>query len=46
MTVWVCGGSVMHVSVGVWWFGDACFTVWVCGGSVKHVSQCGSVVVW
>ena len=36
----------MFHSVGLWWFGDICFTVVVCGGLVMHVSQCGSVVVW
>ena len=35
----------MFHSMGLWWFGEACFTEWVCGGSVTHVSQCGSVVV-
>ena len=35
----------MFHSVGLWWFGDACFTVWVCGGLATHVSHFGSVVV-
>ena len=31
----------MFHSVGLWWFGDTCFTVWVCGGSVMHFHSVG-----